>query len=203
MINSNLKDIKNNYNFTNNINNNINKMSFIHNQSNLNNYENSNGNFFLNDNIRNDTLYEKRKKIIGNDLINIVWLENPYLDFDSNLIMSGAILMYIVIYPFSNTKFLIKFKFNKNSKIKIKEKLLNYFTDEIMIDSEFVSQYLFNKIILLNLMIKYSLDNTIYKRIELDLYFNNIPDPNPNKPYFETNLTMRNQIIKNIIKKNF
>jgi hypothetical protein len=203
VINSNLKDIKNNYNFTNNINNNINKMSFIHNQSNLNNYENSNGNFFLNDNIRNDTLYEKRKKIIGNDLINIVWLENPYLDFDSNLIMSGAILMYIVIYPFSNTKFLIKFKFNKNSKIKIKEKLLNYFTDEIMIDSEFVSQYLFNKIILLNLMIKYSLDNTIYKRIELDLYFNNIPDPNPNKPYFETNLTMRNQIIKNIIKKNF
>jgi len=130
-------------------------------------------------------------------------LENPYLDFDSNLIISGAILMYIVIYPFSDTNYLIKFKFNKNSKIKIKEKLLNYFTDELMINSEFVSQYLINKIILLNLMIKYSLDNTIYKRIELDLHFNNIPDPNPNKAYFETNLTMRNQIIKNIIKKNF
>ena len=111
--------------------------------------------------------------------------------------------MYIVIYPFSETNYLIKFKFNKNSKIKIKEKFLNYFTDELMINSEFVSQYLINKIILLNLMIKYLLDNTIYKRIEIDLNFNNIPDPNPNKVYYETNLSMRNQIIKNVISKNF
>lgn len=150
-----------------------------------------------------DALFEIRKKIIGNDFINIVWLENPYLDFDPNIIMSGAILMYIVIYPFSEKNYLIKFKFNKNSRIKIKEKLLNYFTDELLINSEFLSQFLVNKIILINLMIKYFLDNTNYKRIEIDLHFNNIPDPNPNKIYYETNLSLRNQIIKNIISKNF
>ena len=117
--------------------------------------------------------------------------------------MSGAILMYIVIYAFSEKNYLIKFKFNKNSRIKIKEKLLNYFTDELLIDSEFLSQFLISKIILINLMIKYFLDNTNYKRIEYDLHFNNIPDPSLNKIYYETNLTLRNQIIKNIVSKNF
>ncbi len=150
-----------------------------------------------------DVLFDIRKKIIGNDFINIVWLENPYLDFDPNLIMSGAILVYIVIYPYSDKKYLIKFKFNKNSRIKIKEKLFYYFTDELIINSDFLSQFIINKIILMNLMIKYFLDNTNYKRIEIDLHFNNIPDPNPNKIFYETNLTVRNQIIKNVISKNF
>lgn len=152
---------------------------------------------------QNDALFDIRKKVIGNDFINIVWLENPYLDFDPNLIMSGAILMYIVIYPYSDKNYLIKFKFNKNSRIKIKQKILNYFTEELLINSEFISQYLINKIILMNMMIKYFLDNTNYKRIEIDLHFNNIPDPNPNKIFYETNLSIRNQIIKNIISKNF
>jgi len=168
------------------------------------------GNQYLNPNnsqnpsyTEKDALFDIRKKIIGNNFINIVWLENPYLDFDPNVILSGAILMYIVIYPYSEKNYLIKFKFNKNSRIKIKEKLLNYFTDELLIRSEFLSQFLINKIILINLMIKYYLDNTNYKRIEIDLHFNNIPDPNPNKIYYETNLSLRNQIIKNIVSKNF
>ena len=150
-----------------------------------------------------EALFEQRKKIIGNNFINIVWLENPYLDFDPNIILSQVILMYIVIYPYSDKNFLIKFKFNKNSKIKIKEKLLNYFTDELLINPEFITQFLINKIILINLMIKYIFDNQYYKRLELDLHFNNIPDNNPNKVYYDTNLSSRYQIIKNIVNKNF
>lgn len=150
-----------------------------------------------------EALFELRKKIIGNNFINIVWLENPYLDFDPNIILSQVILMYIVIYPFSEKNFLIKFKFNKNSKIKIKEKLLNYFTDELLINPEFLTQFLINKLILINLMIKYIFDNQYYKRLELDLHFNNIPDNNPNKVYYDTNLSSRYQIIKNIVNKNF
>lgn len=203
--NNNLNTINNN---PNNINNNQNSASYY--SSNMGQSPISMGNCYLNaNNAQNQSFYEKdalfdvRKKIIGNDFINIVWLENPYLDFDPNVILSGAILMYIVIYPYSEKNYLIKFKFNKNSRIKIKEKLLNYFTDELLIDSEFLSQFLINKIILINLMIKYFLDNTNYKRIEIDLHFNNIPDPNPNKIYYETNLSLRNQIIKNIASKNF
>jgi len=184
----------------------------IHNNSNnqfYNNYSNNSfNNTYLNQNNinnfnTNDALFEMRKKIIGNDFINIVWLENPNLDFNPNIIISGAILIYIVIYPFSETNYLIKFKFNKNSKIKIKQKLLNYFTDELLINTEYLSQFLINKIILINLMIKYFLDNTNYKRIEIDLHFNNIPDPTPNKLYYETSLSLRYQFIKNIVSKNF
>lgn len=212
--NNNINPISNQA-FTNFNNLNMNNQNFNNLQTNpTNNYfgnispNSINSNYInqntLNNNLNpNDALFDIRKKVIGNDFINIVWLENPYLDFDPNIILSGAILMYIVIYPYSEKTYLIKFKFNKNSRIKIKEKLLNYFTDELLINSEFLSQFLINKIILINLMIKYFLDNTNYKRIEIDLHFNNIPDPNPNKIYYETNLSLRNQIIKNVINKNF
>lgn len=154
-----------------------------------------------------------RKKLIGNDYVNIVWLENPFQDFDSSLIISGAILIYIVVYPISDFHNLIKIKFNKRSKFNIIEKVLNCITEELCIEAEGdnLSNYLVKLVIHLNLIINYTLQKTAYKNVEFErsnTALANSSNTSGNRYtnlysqiHFDTNLTQRYKDIERIIYK--
>jgi hypothetical protein len=114
------------------------------------------------------TLMTIRKKLLGNDYLNIIWMDNPYNDFDASLIISGVILIYIVIHPISETHYLIKLKQNKKSKFSIKEKLLIYFMEEYVVRSEDIFSFLNKLIIVLNIMIAYSLQKSAFKKCEIE-----------------------------------
>jgi hypothetical protein len=109
-----------------------------------------------------------RKKILGNDHINIIWVDNPHQEFDNGIIMSGAILIYIIVYPISNTHYLIKLRQNKRSRFNIIDKISVYFNDEIIIniDNYSISSYLIYLIISFNLIINYTLQKNTFKKIE-------------------------------------
>lgn len=109
-----------------------------------------------------------RKKLIGNDYVNIAWLENPYHEFDTGLIISGAILIYILVCPISSTHYLIKLKQNKRSKFNLMEKLNTYFTEEmcVSVENNNLSSYLIYLIVTLNFVINYTLQKTAFKKLE-------------------------------------
>jgi hypothetical protein len=141
----------------------------VYHVSNLITYESGHKNL----SVQNDYLYTLqniRKKLLGNDYINIIWMENPYQDFDPNIIVSGVILIYIIIYPVSESHYLIRIKHNKRSKFNIMDKVLNYFSDEISVslENDNLSSYLIKLITLLNLQISYTLQKSAYKKVEIE-----------------------------------
>jgi hypothetical protein len=164
-------------------------------------------------------LHNLRKKIIGNDNVNIVWLENPYQDFDPNLIISGAILVYLVVYPLSETHYLIKIKYNTRSRFNLIEKVPIYFPEDICVEAESLTKELTKMSIQLNLLISYVLQKTVYKKVEIDRQINfniNLTVGNNNLPgrgsgnfqpilqnqiHFDTNITQRFKEIERIIYK--
>lgn len=164
-------------------------------------------------------LHNIRKKIIGNDYVNIVWLENPYQDFDPNLIISGAILVYLVVYPLTESHYLIKIKYNRRSRFNLIEKVPIYFPEDICIDSESLTKHLTKMSIQLNLLISYQLQKTVYKKIEIDQQINfniNHTGGNINLPgrgtgnmqttllnhiHFDTNISQRFKEIERINNK--
>lgn len=148
------------------------------------------------DNDYYSNLNNLRKKLLGNDHVNVIWLENPYSDFDPNLIVSGVILIYIVIYPVSDSHYLIKLIPNKRSKFSMKEKLSVYFTEDILVSVENINSYMIRLIILLNLTISYTLQKAAFKKIELDS--SSGFGKNYQQIQFDTNITQRYKEIERI-----
>jgi hypothetical protein len=127
-----------------------------------------------------------RKKLLGNDYINIIWMDNPNNDFDANLIISGVILIYIVILPISETHYLIKLKQNKRSKFNIRERLAMYFMEDYVIKRDEIFTFLKKLIIQLNLMIAYILQKSAIKKLEAENLGKNFQTLQ-----FDTNISQR------------
>ena len=90
----------------------------------------------------NSLNYTARKKIIGNNYINIIWLENPYQQFNNNLIISSVIIVYIVISPINEQFYLIKLLPNKRSKFNFIDKIYLYFIKEALVNVDLLHLYL-------------------------------------------------------------
>jgi hypothetical protein len=141
--------------------------------------------------VDDNQLLTVRKKLLGNDYINIIWLENPYCDFDPNIIISSVILIYIVIYPISPSHYLIRMKQNKKSKFKVNYPL--YFNEDMIVKVESIQGFIQKLIISLNIMISYSLQNSAFKKYDSE---------SVGKGYqqilFDTNITQRYKELERI-----
>jgi tuberous sclerosis protein 2 len=132
-------------------------------------------------------LYNLRKKIIGNDYVNIVWQESQHQEFDPALIISGAILIYIVVHPVSETHYAVKIRYNKRARFNLSEKVSGYFNED--------------------LLISYQLQKTVYNKIEIESQISSsLNKPNTIQIGFDTNITQRFKEIERLnyrFKNNF
>lgn len=72
-----------------------------------------------------DRLGDVRKRILGNNYINIIWMDNCYMTFTPSTIKTKKTFIYIVIYPYSPSHYYVKLKFqalNNETDQLIKEK---------------------------------------------------------------------------------
>ncbi len=157
-----------------------------------------------------NNLYDIRKKLIGNDYVNIVWLENSHQEFDPCLIISGAILLYLVINPVSDTHFAVKIKHNKRARFNLADKVSAYFNEDlcVSVENSSLKEYIINMVIRLNLLISYQLQKTVYNKIEIESQLNsvNLVKHNALQIGFDTNITQRFKEIERInyrFKNNF
>jgi hypothetical protein len=134
-----------------------------------------------------------RKKLLGNDYINIIWMDNPNNDFDANIIISGVILIYIVICPVSETHYLIRLKQNKRSKFNFRERFSMYFMEDYVIKTHEIFGFLTKLIIQLNLMIAYILQKTAIKKLEAENLGKNFQPIQ-----FDTNVSQRYKELERI-----
>jgi hypothetical protein len=138
-------------------------------------------------------LMSLRKKLLGNDYINIVWMDNPNNEFDANIILSAVILVYIIICPISETHYLVKLKQNKRSKFNIREKFSLYFMEDYIIKTDDIFSSLNKLIIQLNIMIAYVLQKTAYRKLE-----NENLGKNFQQIQFDTNISQRYKELERI-----
>jgi hypothetical protein len=154
-------------------------------------------------------LYNLRKKIIGNDYVNIVWQESQHQEFDPALIISGAILIYIVVHPVSETHYAVKIRYNKRARFNLSEKVSGYFNEDLCLSLERDSlrDYLINLVTQLNLLISYQLQKTVYNKIEIESQISSsLNKPNTIQIGFDTNITQRFKEIERLnyrFKNNF
>ncbi len=154
-------------------------------------------------------LFNLRKKIIGNDYVNIIWQENQHQEFDPSLIISGAILIYIVVHPVSETHYAVKIKYNKRARFNLSEKVSGYFNEDLCLslDRDSLKDYLLNLVIQLNLLISYQLQKTVYNKIEIESQISgSMNKQNTLQIGFDTNITQRFKEIERInyrFKNNF
>jgi len=144
-------------------------------------------------------LFIKRKRLIGNDYINILWLENPYEQFKLENFVSGVNIVYIIIIPYDHNYFLIKLRTNNRSKFSGILKNYSCFKD-LVVNGETLYQILIRQIISLNVSITYTIQSKAAEHINSEFNFS-IANKNFQQLDFETNIIQRYKQIEKIVSK--
>ena len=139
-------------------------------------------------------LLVSRKRILGNSHLVIIFQENNYNNFNTSLINSSVIMIYIVIKPLAKHSFLISLKENPKSKYKILNKILNWFDMDIVVNYDTLPGYIKQLSNSLNNLINYYLQKEDLYQAKKD---NNVVL----NSYFSTNLTYRYIEIEKICNK--
>ena len=151
------------------------------------------------------------KDILYNDELNIIWMENPLINLDLFLskVPINEILIFIVIFPVTETHYFIKRYYSNGVKYSF-----IYLIDKIFVNEMIININNINSIYLLLRMImeikemikyeKYHLQHLNSEIIKKNISFDTIPkkynafQKQINNFSLENNFTKRNEIIKEI-----
>ena len=152
------------------------------------------------------------KDILYNDEINIIWMENPSINLNLFLskVPNNDILIFIVIFPVTETHYFIKRYYNNGIKDSFKNLIDKIFINEMIININNISSIylLLRMIIEIKEMIKYekyhlqhlNSKNNIQQKISFDIISkkNLSFQKQINNFSLENNFTKRNEIINEI-----
>ncbi len=120
-----------------------------------------------NSNDKND-IYLDRKRVIGNNYINLIFFDNSYVSFNVEILKSYVSFFYILVFPYSENFYFLKLKPNPKSKYNITEKVYKMLFKEIIISHDCLDVMLKKIIIILNLYISYILQVKSHKSLEVE-----------------------------------
>ncbi len=152
------------------------------------------------------------KDILYNDELNVIWMENPLIQFDLFLskVPNNIILIFIVIFPVTETHYFIKRYYNNGVNDSFKNLIDKIFINEMIINIKNSSSiYLLLRMIMeIKEMIKYEKYHLQHLNSEIiipnKISFEIITKKNLafqkqiNNFSFENNFTKRNEIINEI-----
>ena len=144
------------------------------------------------------------KDILFNDEVCLIWIENPNIDLNLffNQILNDQMLIFIFIFPKTETHYLIKRYYSKGCNEIFKSLIDKIFLDEIIININNINSIylLLRMIIQIKDIIKYQKSNLQYlnsnNQSTRQLFGKNVSNHNQIQ---ETNFEKRKQIIKDII----
>ena len=152
-----------------------------------------------NSNDKND-IYLDRKRVIGNNYINLIFFDNSYVSFNVEILKSYVSFFYILVFPYSENFYFLKLKPNPKSKYNITEKVYKMLFKEIIISHDCLDVMLKKIIIILNLYISYILQVKSHKSLEVES--NTGALKNYQQMFeFDSNITQRFKQIERIIFK--
>jgi hypothetical protein len=160
--------------------------------------KNSNNNTIPNKKIEEKSdIHFSRKKVIGNNLVNIIFFDNIFEGFDVDILKSSLSFFYILIFPYSTNLYFIKLKPNSKSIYNMTDKVFKSLFKEIIINYDNLDIILKMIIILLNMYISYVRQKKAYKAYDSE------SNPPNNKSFthsfeFDSNITERFKQIERI-----
>lgn len=116
-----------------------------------------------------------RKKILGNNYINVIWMDNCYMKFTPSTIKTKKTFVYIVIYPYSASHYYVKLKFQSlnnetdqlmKEKQNIIEMIKKFMQTKVVIyvdkDCFALSNYIKKLVIIATSLIEYNIEKMAY-----------------------------------------